>query len=295
MSPRRALPLALVAALALPAGAAAQSSAPGDSFRNAIRLNPGPATAPQPLPAAGASFAVDTSSFGTEGDTGGVEEPNRCSTTLYGKTAWGWVRTRKWVQADIRAAAAFDPVLAVMPFESPGRPELSPGSGACVNRFTTGDEDFGDDRPILAPGWYAVQVGGARNAAGQPGGGRVTVRVALSDPPRVTARARASSRRRGGAAAVTLRVRAPRGSRVALGCRRRKCRLPARRTVEDTRTRRYLRGRSVRNGARLELRVTRPGHIGAYFAWDVRRGRLGRALQRCMEPASSRPRARCDG
>ena len=43
-------------------------------------------------------------SYGIEGDTGGVREPNRCSPTLYGKTAWAWLRTGKWVQADVRAA-----------------------------------------------------------------------------------------------------------------------------------------------------------------------------------------------
>jgi hypothetical protein len=292
---RGALLVALAALLALPAAATAKSGAPGDSYLNAFRLNPGPRDNPQPIPAAGASFSANTSSYGIEGDTGGVREPNRCSPTLYGKTAWAWLRTRKWGQADVRAAAAFDPVLAVMPFTSPNRPELSPQSGACVNRSTTGNEDFGDDRPILAPGWYAIQVGGAENAAGQPAGGTVQVVAKLSEPPRITARVRTSSRRRGRAAAVSLRARAPRGSRVSFACRRKKCRLPGRRTVEQSGTRRYLRGRSVPNGARLELRITRPGHIGAYFAWDIRRGRLGRVRQRCMEPASPRPRARCDG
>ena len=298
---RTSVLLACAAAAALPAAASAQSGAPGDSYLGAIRLNPGPADDPDPVPAAGASFSVDTSSYGTQADiynpprSGGITEPNRCPPTRYGKTAWGWVYTQKWVTADVRATGAFDSVLAVMPFTKPERPKLSPGSGACVNRMTGTAEDFGDDKPILAPGWYAIQAGGVEDAAGQPAGGSLQVSVALGEPPRVTSQARASAKRSGGGAAVTVKVNAPAGARIGFACRRRTCRLPTERTVERAGTRSYLRGRAIPNGARLELRVTRAGHIGNYFAWEVRNGGLGRVLSRCMEPASTRPRDRCDG
>jgi hypothetical protein len=294
--------LACAALAALPANGAAQSDAPGDSYLNAIRLNPGNPDKPDPLPAAGAAFSVDTTSYGTQVDifnppsSGGITEPNRCPPTRYGKTAWAWLHTKKWVQAGVSANGAFDSVLAVMPFTKPSTPKLSPGSGACVNRGTGATEDFGDDQPILAPGWYAVQAGGAVDGAGQPTGGRLDVTVKLAEPPRVTAQASASSKRAsGGAASVTLKVNAPRGARLAFSCTRRKCSLPRERTVSRAGMRSYLRGRRVPAGARLELRVARAGHIGNYFAWQVRNGRLGRVLTRCMEPASTRPRTRCDG
>jgi hypothetical protein len=294
--------LACAAFAALPTPAVAQSDAPGDSYRNAIRLNPGDPSKPDPLPAAGATLSVDTTSYGTQGDIynpparGGIAEPNRCPPTRYGRTAWAWLYTKKWVRADVRASATFDSVLAVMPFTRPTSPKLSPGSGACVNRSAGMTEDFGEDQPILAPGWYAVQAGGAVDANGQPTGGRLDVTVKLGEPPRVTAQTRASGKRASrGAAAVTLKVNAPRGARLSFSCRRRKCRLPRQRTVSRAGLRSYLRGRVVPNRARLELRVTRAGHIGDYFAWSVRNGRLGRVLARCMEPASTRPRSRCDG
>ena len=294
--------LACLALAATPAPAVAQSDAPGDSYLGAIRLNPGPPDDPQPLPEAGASFSVDTTSYGLQsGDiysppsSGGIQEPNRCSPTRYGKTAWGWLHTPRWARADVRASAAFDPVLAVMPFTSPGKPRLSPSSGACVNRANTMTEAFGEDGPILAPGWYAVQVGGAEDASGQATGGRLDVTVVLQTPPRVAAQARASARRERAGAAVNVKASAPAGARVAFACRGRKCDLPARRTVPRAGSRSYLRGRSIPNGARLELRVTRAGHIGSYFAWKVRNGRLGRVLARCLEPSSTRPRASCDG
>ena len=294
--------LACAALAALPVPAAAQSDAPGDSYLGAIRLNPGDPDKPDPLPAAGASFSVDTAGYGTQADifnppgSGGISEPNRCPPTRYGKTAWGWLYTKKWVRAEVTATASFDSVLAVMPFTKPSKPKLSPGSGACVNRSTGTTEDFGEDQPILAPGWYAVQAGGVVDGSGQPTGGRLGVTVKLGAPPRVTAQARASSRRRSrGAAAVTLKASAPRGARLAFACVRRKCRLPRQRTVSRAGMRSYLRSSVIPAGARLELRITRAGHIGDYFAWNVRNGRLGRVLSRCMEPASTRPRARCDG
>jgi hypothetical protein len=288
---------AIVLAALAPAAANAQSDAPGDSYLNAFRLNPGTDAKPQPIPATGASFTADTTAYGVQADVynpprlGGTAEPNRCAETPYGRTAWAWLYTKRWAQADVRADGVFDSVLVVMPFTSPRTPRLSVRGGVCVNRLTTGQEDFGADRPILAPGWYAVQVGGVADAGGQIG-----VSVVLREPPRVTAQVQVSAKRRpGGAAAVDMRVNAPKGARLAFDCARRDCRLPAERTVTRTGLRSYLHGRVVPNGGRLELRVTRPGHIGAYFAWDVRNGRLGRVLTRCLEPSSTRPRTRCNG
>jgi hypothetical protein len=190
----------------------------------------------------------------------------------------------------VRANGAFDSVLAVMPFTSPHTPRLQVRGGVCVNRSNGGEEDFGADRPILAPGWYAIQVGGVAGAGGQVG-----VTVTLAVPPRVRARVRASGTSRPGGAAVTVRVNAPRGAELAFRCVRRKCALPRSRTVTRSGLRAYLSGAVVPNSARLELRVTQAGHIGDYFAWEVRNGRLGKVFARCTEPASSRPRKSCDG
>jgi hypothetical protein len=290
------LTCAVLALATATATAGAQSDAPGDSYLNAFHLNPGTDDAPQPVPATGASFAADTTGYGTQSDiynpprSGGVAEPNTCASTSYGRTAWAWLYTERWVQADVRANGAFDSVLAVMPFSSPRAPRLEVRGGVCVNRSNGPAEDFGADRPILAPGWYAIQVGGVAGAGGQVG-----VSVALAEPPRVAAQVRATSKRRPGGAAVTVRVSAPRGAEVAFRCVRRKCVLPGSRTVTRSRLRAYLSGAVVPNGARLELRVSQAGHIGAYFAWEVRNGRLGRVLARCTEPASTRPSKRCDG
>jgi hypothetical protein len=288
--------LAFTALALLPNGALAQSGAPGDSYLGAFRLNPGPPDKPQPLPSSGASFAADTTSYGLQPDiyspprTGGRAEPNTCGGAAYGRTAWGWLYTERWAQADVRASGSFDQVLAVMPFVSPRNPALSVSGGVCVNRSTGGQEDFGGDQPIVAPGWYAIQVGGANDT-----GGPVTVSVTLAPPPSVTAQVRARAVPRRGGAAVTVSVAAPKGARLSFRCARKRCSLPGARTVTNAGLRRYLSGRLVPNGARLELRVTQVGHIGAYFAWAVRAGKLGRVLARCVNPGSTRPQTRCDG
>jgi hypothetical protein len=265
--------VALAALALLPNAALGQSSGPGDSYLGAFRLNPGPPDTPQSMPR-----------------TGGPAEPNTCGAAAYARTAWGWLYTARWAQADVRASGSFDEVLAVMPFVSPRKPVLSVRGGVCVNRSTSGQEEFGADRPILAPGWYAIQVGGANDT-----GGPVTVSVALAPPPGVTAQVRARSVPRRGGAAVTVSVAAPKGARLAFACTRRKCRLQGARTVTRPGLSRYLSGRLIPNGARLELRVTQAGHIGAYFAWNVRAGKLGKVLARCTDPASNRPQTRCDG
>lgn len=287
--------------LALPASAAAQSDVPGDSYLGAFRLNGGTDEKPTAIPAGGASFSADTSGFGLQTDifnppgTGGRAEPNSCEDpngrpTPYGRTAWAWVNTRRWTQADVRASGGFDSVLAVMPFTSPSRPRLNVSGGVCVSRLTGTEEDFGGDRPILAPGWYAIQVGGVSDA-----GGPVTVSARLDEPPRVVAQARPSSRRRARGAVVDLRVNAPRGAALEFSCSRRGCRLPRDKVVRRSGLRRYVNDAFVPNGARLELGVTVRGHIGAHFSWGVRNGRVGRVLARCIEPSKTRPQTRCNG
>lgn len=59
--------------------------------------------------------------------------------------------------------------------------------------------------------------------------------------------------------------------------------------------RKFLRGRRIRAGSRIEVRITSPGKIGLYFGFDVARGRPRPKVRRCLEPGSRRPQRRCDG
>jgi hypothetical protein len=68
--------------------------------------------------------------------------------------------------------------------------------------------------------------------------------------------------------------------------------LPVARTA---RTRKFLRGRRVRAGVKIEVRITSPGMIGRYFSFAVARGRPKPKVKRCLEPFSRRPQRRCNG
>ena len=134
-SPRSAAAF-LLAALILAPVARAQSTAQGDSYLGAIRLNPGSDSAPGAIAEpAGASFSVDTTSYGRQADifsppdAGGVPEPNKCAAVRYGRTVWAWFHTERWVRTDLHVTASFPAVFALMPFRSPAHPALDPAAG----------------------------------------------------------------------------------------------------------------------------------------------------------------------
>jgi streptogramin lyase len=54
-----------------------------------------------------------------------------------------------------------------------------------------------------------------------------------------------------------------------------------------------FKGRHLKVGAKLTVRITRKGHIGYYNQLKVRKGKLRPATERCLRPGSSKPRKRC--
>lgn len=55
-----------------------------------------------------------------------------------------------------------------------------------------------------------------------------------------------------------------------------------------------LKGRYIKIGTRLEIRIKRFGHIGTYFAYNVGSKRVQK-IKRCMNPGSNKARRRCTG
>jgi hypothetical protein len=91
----------------------------------------------------------------------------------------------------------------------------------------------------------------------------------------------------------------PSGARVELRCRRGKhtaCRPQVRRAaVRAARTLGFagLRQRRLRAGTVLEIRITKPDHVGRYIRYTI--GRAGvRKAERCLEPSSRIPRRACE-
>lgn len=54
-----------------------------------------------------------------------------------------------------------------------------------------------------------------------------------------------------------------------------------------------LKGRKLKNGSTIIIRITRSGYIGKYFTYSVRKGTVSAKTIRCTNPGSSTPRKKC--
>jgi hypothetical protein len=91
----------------------------------------------------------------------------------------------------------------------------------------------------------------------------------------------------GGARVTLLSVTAPRGVRITATCRGDAC--PVRRYVAAAGERRLRRfERKFAAGARLEVRITRPGYIGKSSVFVIRRHAAPRRIDRCLAPDAVR-------
>lgn len=105
-----------------------------------------------------------------------------------------------------------------------------------------------------------------------------------------TARLRAVPTRNG-IRVRSLTVNARRGARISIRCRpRRAC--PAQSRTARNVSFRAFRGRRLRAGTRLQIRVTRRNAIGRFIEFRILRGNFRRLPDRCLPPGSSRPQ-RC--
>jgi hypothetical protein len=54
-----------------------------------------------------------------------------------------------------------------------------------------------------------------------------------------------------------------------------------------------LGGRKLKNGSKIEIRISEPGFIGRYFSYNVSKGAVSSKTTHCLNPASSKPRNKC--
>ncbi|MGH2804286.1 MAG: hypothetical protein ACRDL4_14755 [Thermoleophilaceae bacterium] len=242
--------------------------------------------------------------------SGGPPELTSCGGAGYGKTVWydiypdvnGLIRLR---------ANGYDTVLAVVPFNpNTARPRFD--EALCSNASSGLAEEYlvkvkGGDS-------YSIQVGGVNGAGGaleflfdfladSDGDGvlnaedrcdRLDGTQRNGGCPR-PARGDASLRARptaNGIQLLGLTVRAPRRSRVVVRCSR-GCRRYVKRARRRGRVRfGALRGRQLRAGTKLDIRITRRDSFGTFIRYRVLRGNF-KKIERCMNPGSSRPRRSC--
>jgi Bacterial Ig-like domain len=98
-----------------------------------------------------------------------------------------------------------------------------------------------------------------------------------------------------GARLTLLTVQAPAGAKITVRCRGGGCpgkaetRVAASRTAGVALIEFHRFERSLRAGAVLEIRVSKPGQIGKYTRFRVRRGRLPERSDACLSPEGTKP------
>ena len=237
---------------------------------------------------------------------GGPPEPNACGSTPLARTVW----YRFFPDVDGRVklqAVGFDATLALVPFISMESP--LPQGYTCSNRRDDTIETL--EAPVEGGMGYAVQVG-ARGAAGimqvnftflpdRDGDGvtddedRCMRRPGTANgcPPKIVAGiAYKYEAAQNGARFRFLDVRgAPRGARIDVRCSR-GCshqRLRVRTRVMHVKS---FRGRYMPAGARIEVRITKSGWVGAYRKFTVSAGDVT-TTDGCLQPGSTVPRRSC--
>jgi hypothetical protein len=96
---------------------------------------------------------------------------------------------------------------------------------------------------------------------------------------------------RTGARITLLSVRGPQKAQISARCVGRGC--PVRQlTLSHANVRLHRLERFLRAGIQLQIRVTRPGHIGSYTSFLIRRRKAPLRVDRCLPSRSAKP-VRC--
>jgi hypothetical protein len=326
MSIKRALAIALVAAAALPASAGAQTPITppeADNYLRPLFLS----DQTHPFSKKEIGFIGDTTTYTTQADmynppgSGGPSEPNNCG-QVYGNTIWSIFYSNRYGAMNVSVAGPFDSVIGVIPFGNPVNnvaPRLD--LGYCQDRLSGFQEETNF---LVSPKhWYAIQVGGVG-----PSGGQVQVKFLLSKPPSVDGQAFLFWASKGPTITNMYVKTVPKGETVTVSCTKHACpkktinvkskpvagslfsgkiaaapvgvRMPAEARVrqivrEAKRQVQIFKNQKVKKGAKIELRITRPGYIGKYFVWSVAASSISASQTLCMNPGSTKPRKRCSG
>jgi hypothetical protein len=91
-----------------------------------------------------------------------------------------------------------------------------------------------------------------------------------------------------GARVTLLSVRAPRDARIDVSCTGKDCPVRHYRSAGGKRRLRKFE-RSLRAGTRLQVRVTKPGYVGKFTEFVIRRQAEPKRSDRCLAPGATRP------
>ena len=215
--------------------------------------------------------------------SGGGPENTACGTMRFGKTVWYDFYPDVVGFAELQSAG-FPTAMAVYEFDpDSSRPTRLVKCGRKPAFLV----------PVETGRAYTVQVGGIDEGSGAVGGRLQFTFEFFRDLETTVTLTRQPVGN--GIIVRRLSVKAPEGSHASLRCRKRcsikqgrNARARGAKTVSFTK----LRGRFLPAGASIELRITRPDHVGDYVRFDVTRGGVKR-IDRCLRPGSTEPRKTC--
>ena len=283
-----------------------------DAYAKAIALNAPGSEMPRDTVT---TAATDTTDATVQSDlfnppaAGGPPEPTTCApaTEPFGRTIWYSFFPEADGKVTIQAIG-FDTTVGLVTFASAANP--LPQGYSCANKRDDSIETLTAN--VEGGSSYNVQIGGTGGIAGvvqvsftylpdrdsdgvTDDNDRCPTRAGTVNgcPPAITTRVPYTfGGRPGGVKLTTVRVQgAPSGSRIAVrcspGCGR--IRLAYRSPITPIAA---LAGRFMRNGTKIEVRVTKDGYIGDYARLTVANKDIT-VLHRCMQPGSTVPRVRC--
>lgn len=307
---RLATGLALLLATSATAHAAPPGAPVNDDYLESLQLNaPGSklerkSTLRDLRDTINASVQGDV--FTPQQSPGGPVEVTNCRSTSYGKTVWYDFYPDVSGIARVRANG-FDSVISVIPFNArTAVPNF--GGRRCINDSASTTEEL--FAPVRKGRAYTIQVGGVNDAAGRleflfdfladrdadgvlddadKCDGLKGPASEAGCPKRL--RADISLRAQplaDGVQILALNVDAPRGSKVSVRCGGCPPQAKKARNVSFPK----LRGRRLRAGTSIVVRVTRRRAIGAWFKYKITRGNF-KKVERCLNPGSKKPRRKC--
>jgi hypothetical protein len=73
------------------------------------------------------------------------------------------------------------------------------------------------------------------------------------------------------------------------GCKRKRMRVAVAKNGAGVSLTRLVKGAKLKPGARIEIRITRPGSLGRFRRFTIRSGKVPRQTRRCLVPGSAKP------
>jgi hypothetical protein len=256
------------------------------------------------------------------------------SPDIYGNTIWSVFYSNRYGVMNVSTAGPFDTVIGVLPFQGPANPVPELNLGYCQDSLSGFQEDttflvgknrwyaiqVGGTSPTGAPTGGQVQVKFSLTKPPTVAGDaflfwkvpplRVTTAYVKNVPKGETL---TLSCTRGACHKKTVRVKSkptsglfsgkiaapPPGVHMAGGAGAdgsTSADIAFRQIVHEAKAKvTLLTNQRVNSGAKIELRITRPGFIGKYYVWKVSSSSISSPTKKCMNPGSTKPRKACHG